>query len=140
MQTEERFSLAEEQKAESALATNSKMREYVSLNLNKDFRRAYYRGKSVASPAVAVYIIKNRTKTCRLGITTGKKIGCAVKRNRARRVIRAAFDELFKSEQLKNRLYGYDVVIVARTKATVCKSTQIKEQLSDIFGKSGILK
>lgn len=116
------------------------MREYASLNLNKDFRRAYYRGKSIASSAVAVYLMKNREKKCRLGITTGKKIGCAVKRNRARRVIRAAFDELFKSEQLKIGLKGYDVVIVARTKATVCKSTQIKEQLRDIFGKSGILK
>lgn len=115
------------------------MKPYASLNLNKDFRRAYYRGRSEVSPALAVYFIKNRSNECRLGITAGKKIGCAVKRNRARRVIRAAFSELYKSESVRNGLKGYDVVIVARTKATVQKSTQICDQLRGIFGKSGIL-
>ena len=115
------------------------MREYASLNLNKDFRRAYYRGKSFVSSAIVVYLVKNRENKCRVGITTGKKIGCAVERNRARRRIRAAFDELYKSERVKDGLRGFDVVIVARHKATFLKSTEIYKQMCDILGKSGIL-
>ena len=62
-----------------------------SLKENKDFRRLYYRGKSEASPVLVTYVMKNRLGFTRVGITSGKKIGNAVKRNRARRVIRAAF-------------------------------------------------
>lgn len=115
------------------------MREYASLNMNKDFRRAYYRGKSFVSSAIVVYLVKNRESKCRVGITTGKKIGCAVERNRARRRIRAAFDELYKNERVKDGLRTFDVVIVARHKAAILKSTEIRQQLCDIWGKSGIL-
>ena len=66
------------------------MPSFVSLNLNKDFLRLYHRGNSCAKPALVVYAMKNRTGLCRAGITTSKKIGHAVARNRARRVIRAA--------------------------------------------------
>ena len=40
------------------------------------------------SPVVVTYVLKNRAGTVRVGITTSKKIGGAVQRNRARRVIR----------------------------------------------------
>ena len=49
----------------------------------------------------------------RLGITTSKKIGKAVQRNRARRLIKTAYRNL-----LPEIAPGYDIVVVARTKAT----------------------
>ncbi len=115
------------------------MRAFSSLNLNKDFRRAYYHGKSFVTPSVVVYFSKNRENTCRMGITTSKKIGCAVRRNRARRVIRAAFDELYRNEKVIEGLKGKDVVIVARTRATNVKSTVVLEHLSDAFASYGLL-
>lgn len=72
---------------------NHGMAEIITLKENKDFRRLYYRGKSKASPVLVTYVMKNRVGETRVGITTSKKIGIAVKRNRARRVIRAAFSE-----------------------------------------------
>ena len=79
-----------------------------ALKENKDFRRLYYRGKSQASPCLVTYVGKNRLGEIRVGITSGKKIGNAVKRNRARRVIRAAFSTL------EGRINGsYDIVFVA---------------------------
>lgn len=62
-----------------------------TLKENKDFRRLYYRGKNEASSALVTYGMKSRGDGVRYGITTSKKIGGAVERNRARRVIRAAF-------------------------------------------------
>ena len=58
---------------------------------NNEFRRAYARGKCFVTPVVVVYVLKNRTGNVRVGITTSKKIGNAVRRNRSRRVIREAF-------------------------------------------------
>ena len=60
------------------------MDKFVPLNENKDFRRIYAKGKSYVSSSVITYVSKNRCKQIRVGITTSKKIGNAVQRNRAR--------------------------------------------------------
>ena len=64
------------------------MKYSVSLKSNRDFRRLYSRGKQAVAPTMVLYTRKNRLKENRLGITTGKKLGNAVQRNRCRRVIR----------------------------------------------------
>lgn len=67
------------------------MTEIVKIKENRDFRRIYSKGKSFVSPVLVTYVLKNRTKNVRYGITTSKKTGNAVQRNRSRRIIRAAF-------------------------------------------------
>ena len=59
---------------------------YKTFKLNKDFRRLYGRGKSQVSPYLVTYSSKNRNGEINIGITVGKKLGNAVKRNRARRL------------------------------------------------------
>lgn len=49
-----------------------------AIKTNKDFRTAYYRGKSQVHPALVTYVRKNRQRVTRMGITTGKKLGTAV--------------------------------------------------------------
>ena len=66
----------------------------VTIHQNTDFRRVYGRGKSCVSPALVVYCLKNRAGICRIGITTSKKLGGAVERNRCRRVIKEAYRRL----------------------------------------------
>lgn len=106
----------------------------ITLKENKDFRRLYYRGKSDASPCLVTYVMKNRLGKTRVGITSGKKIGNAVKRNRARRLIRAAFTEY------EGRLNGdYDIVFVARTKTAQVKMQQVQQQMEDQLKKLGVL-
>lgn len=70
------------------------MDKFVPLNENKDFRRIYAKGKSYVSSSVITYVSKNRCKQIRVGITTSKKIGNAVQRNRARRLIRESVRHL----------------------------------------------
>lgn len=102
---------------------------------NREFRRTYLKGKSEVSPNLVTYIIKNRYKKNRMGITTGKKIGNAVKRNRARRVIKCAYFEL--QQKLKP---GFDIVFVGRVKTTVSKMQVVKNEMERQFCKLGILK
>lgn len=101
------------------------MKKIISIKLNKEFKRAYYRGKFKANPFLVTYMVKNRLPFPRVGITTSKKIGCAVKRNRARRIIRQAFYELEKESVIS--LKGYDFVFVARNLTTASTTKQIKE-------------
>ena len=70
------------------------------------------RGTSYANPALVTYFMKNRAGICRIGITTSKKIGNAVERNKSRRLIRAAFQNVYK--EYGEYLEGYDFVFVAR--------------------------
>lgn len=95
-----------------------------SLNKNKDFLRLYKNGKSMANSACIFYYAPNKLPFNRLGITTSKKIGNAVLRNRAKRIIKAAYQQ----NEL-NFPIGFDFVIVARSLATTVKSDKISDFL-----------
>ncbi len=110
------------------------MKDYETFKLNKDFKRLYGRGKCLVFPSVVVYFTKNRLEKCRIGITAGKKIGCAVKRNRAKRVIIAAFREI--QPQLTG---SFDFVFVARVKTSLVKSDVVYNALLKGFKKEGLI-
>ena len=95
------------------------MATWQTLCENKDFRTLYYRGDSRVHAGLVTYVRRNRLGYPRVGITTGKKVGCAVKRSRARRVIREAFRPWFP------QVGGYDIVFVARTRTPELKSTTL---------------
>lgn len=105
-----------------------------SLTRNSDFRRAYTKGKSVVTPLVVVYLTRNRVKARRVGITTSKKIGNAVQRNRARRVIREAYRGL--APRVKR---GFDLVLVARGRTPFVKSTDVERALEKALVQAGAL-
>lgn len=105
-----------------------RMKHTVSLKENYMFRRLYNRGKSVVDPYIAVYYKKNHMENNRLGITATKKIGCAVERNRARRVIKEAYR--LSEDELPR---GMDFVIVARKKAVYAKTQNIRHSLRKMF-------
>lgn len=109
-------------------------KNYIVLKQNSDFRRAYGRGKSFSDPALVTYVLKNnRAGVCRMGITTSKKIGNAVERNRSRRIIRAAFRENFP-----NIKGGYDFIFVARTRTKSLKSTDVSKIMDKHLAKAGV--
>ena len=111
------------------------MSEFVTLKENREFRRAYTRGKSYVSPDLVTYVIKNNTNNLRIGITTGKKIGKAYERNRSRRIIRAAFRELYPD--IKG---SFDLVFVARGRTPFRKSTDILRSMRKHLKEAGLLE
>lgn len=109
------------------------MRRYISIKENKDFKRLYYRGKAFVDPAFVMYVAKGRNKTTRLGITAGKKIGTAVRRNRAKRLIRAAF-----SSVADRIVPGYDFVFVVRSRILDKKSHIIANSIENQLKAAGV--
>lgn len=89
------------------------------LNNNRDFLALYRKGKFTASKYSVIYIRPNNRPFNRLGITAGKKIGNAVCRNRAKRLIRLAY----RNSEV-NFPVGIDIVIVARQPVCNVKSQE----------------
>ena len=106
---------------------------YISLVRNGDFARAYSKGKNWVHPHIVVYKNKNRVGYTRVGITTSKKIGKAVQRNRARRVIRAALAEVLPADA-----GGYDFVFVARGQTPRLKTPQLAKTLRTLLQQAGV--
>jgi len=101
-----------------------------SLKEHHIFSRAYVKGRSSSRKNIAVYafpssFLRKTEKTDRnatsLGITVSKKLGNAVERNRAKRLIREAY-RLLAAEQAENMLPDetpkrhHIIVVVARGK------------------------
>ena len=97
------------------------MKKTVTIKQNHEFRRLYNKGRSAVTPSMVVYCRKSRLPHNRLGITVSVKLGCAVKRNRARRRLR----ELFRLAQ-PGMKQGYDVILVASTRAVTVPHGKLK--------------
>ena len=104
-----------------------------ALKLNHIFRRLYAT-QGYANGMLVLYARPNRLGVNRVGITTGKKLGHAVVRNRARRRLREVYrlnEHLFKP--------GYDIVVVARSRCVTAEFQKLTKAYLSLAGKAGIL-
>lgn len=108
--------------------------KFKAINKNKEFIRGYKRGQSFVSPLVVCYVLKNRYGFTRIGITASKKVGGAVQRNRAKRIIRAAVRSLNLDMS-----QSYDLIFVARGKTVYSKSQYVAPMIKQHLEKAGIL-
>ena len=75
------------------------------------FSKVFRHGRYASNNYLTVYVLKNYNKRApsKLGVSVSAKLGCAVKRNRAKRVIRESFYKLY------GRIPdGYLIVVMAR--------------------------
>ncbi len=107
------------------------------LKLNHQFRMVYTRGKSSSSPTLVTYVLPRRYGGVTIGITTGKKIGGAVVRNRARRVISAAWRSC--EPYLRQDANAY-IVFVARSKTAPAKSNAVAKAMMAHLEKAGLIR
>ncbi|MBQ6946128.1 MAG: ribonuclease P protein component [Ruminococcus sp.] len=101
----------------------------VVMRENKDFLNMYKKGRYITSKYSVIYVKPNNRPFNRFGITAGKKIGNAVARNRAKRLIRLAYQKA----EVKLPV-GIDIVIVARSGILGIKS----DEYCGYFNKYGI--
>lgn len=104
------------------------------LKQNTEFRGAYYRGKSYVHPLLIAYVRKNRFGIARFGITTGKKLGKAVKRNRCRRLIREAYRQI-----APGIIGGIDIVFVARAAMVESCEPKVEKAMRELLKKAGVI-
>lgn len=81
------------------------------LKSKKSFQFVYSKGRSVVDGMSVFYILPDQGENIKIGLAVGKKLGCAVVRNRIKRLMR----EVFRLHKLELK-QGYHIVWVARRK------------------------
>lgn len=114
----------------------------IAIKENHLYVKAYRRGDRFVGKYVSVYILRDfaakrlrkenpqKQTVNRLGLAVNKKIGGAVERNRAKRIIRAAYDGVKGDLKM-----GFLIVISAREQINGQKSQDIERELLTAFHK-----
>ncbi|HSH52023.1 MAG TPA: ribonuclease P protein component [Bacteroidales bacterium] len=112
------------------------MKKEFRIKKNEEFQQVFKRGKSFANRQLVIYYVKKPGQLhFRVGLSVGKKIGNAVTRNRIKRYLRTAF------QQLENEIkQEYDYVIIARQPAKNMNFTEIKKSLGHLIHKEQLFK
>jgi len=98
------------------------------------FNYCYKVGKVEHSKSTILYFTPSRNKCVKIGISVSKKVGTAVKRNRAKRVIRSAITPFLECLN-----QNYNIIIVARENILTFSHQQLKNDLLYMFKKAGII-
>lgn len=112
--------------------------KFYAIRENSLYKRAYKVGARKGSRSVSVFVLKDKRAALikkqnpekkelnRIGISASKKVGGAVQRNRAKRLIREAYRMIDKTHGVKT---GYLIVIVPKPECTVLKMQSVKKDL-----------
>ena len=91
-------------------------------------------GKSYAHPLVVLYVLKSDQVGVRVGVSAGLAVGNAVKRNRAKRLLRAAMSGL-----LDETVQGSELLLIARSPLPQADLLQTRAALSNLLKRAGLL-
>ena len=113
------------------------MKKTLSLKEPKEFQKVLKKGNWYGGNLISTYILSNNDDVNFIGLAIGKKVGKATKRNKVKRIIRAAYLNL--EEKI---LPGYTIVFVWRAKAKFenLSFDIITKDLERAFEKAGIMK
>ncbi len=100
-----------------------------------DFETLQRQGRSRAHPLVVVRFRRTDGSVTRYGLSTGRKLGGAVVRNRIRRRIRTVLRHLADRTEP-----GWDVLVVARPAAAEAPYTELSSAVEGLLSKAGIVR
>jgi ribonuclease P protein component len=104
------------------------------LTRSTDIKRVRRFGKSYAHPLVVLYVLKSDLPETHVGVSVGVAVGNAVKRNRAKRLLRAAMSDL-----IPVIVPGSDLLLIARSPLAAANVFQAREALSVLLKRAGLL-
>ena len=97
-------------------------RSELTLRKQRDFSRVYKKGSSRGSKYLVVLYRENRLGYTRTAFVASKKVGNAVTRNRARRLMKEAY------RSMENGVAkGYDIIFVARNTIEGCAEAEVEK-------------
>jgi ribonuclease P protein component len=105
------------------------------LRRGSEYRQVYDNATSVHGRALVVFIRARDGAPRRAGFVAGRRVGGAVQRNRARRVLKEAW------RCLKERTpeTGFEFVFVARAPCVGRKTEQIVREMTELLSRGGAL-
>ncbi len=110
------------------------MQRKFRLTRSTDFKRVRQEGSSYAHPLLVLIVIENQQASTKIGVAAGKSVGNAVKRNRAKRLMRAAAQSLYP-----RIASGYDIVLIARRPIIQVKMPQVRDALQQLLQRANLL-
>lgn len=99
----------------------------------EDFRKVWSEGRSWAHPLFILWALPNHLNRTRIGITASRKVGNAVARNRARRLLREAARHTYRGISV-----GWDIVLVARSALLRAKMSQVEAALRTMIARASL--
>jgi ribonuclease P protein component len=107
---------------------SASFRKYERLRRKNEFYRVYQQGKKISSSSFMLYLDRDHNRQYRrLGITTSKKVGNAVTRNRCKRLVR----ELFRRNK-EAFPAGSDIIVVVTREMVGKRYADLAAELDSI--------
>ncbi len=110
------------------------MQSKFRLTRSEDFKRVRRIGKSFAHPLVVLVAHPSELKQVRIGVAAGKTAGTAVRRNRAKRLLREAMRPL-----LSSFASGWDLILIARPALTTATLADTRAALINVLQRARVL-
>ncbi|MBN1313878.1 MAG: ribonuclease P protein component [Anaerolineales bacterium] len=104
------------------------------LKLSSEFSQVRASGNSWAHPLMILSAAPNGLEFSRFGFITSKRIGKAVKRNRAKRLLRESVRQL-----LPNIAGGWDCVLIARNPLSDANQEKAQSALVTLLKRASLL-
>ena len=109
------------------------MKKINIIKKTQDFERIIKNNKSYRSKYFYIYIERHEENIYHFGLSVGKKIGNAVRRNKVKRQLK---EIISKNDYQKN----FDCIIIVRREINNANFSEIKEDLNYILKKQLIIK
>lgn len=110
------------------------MKRHFRLTRSTDFKRVRSSGKSYAHPLVVLYVTPSDQPGIRVGVTATRTVGNAVRRNRAKRLLRAAMADL-----MPETVPGSDLLLVARAPLPLADFSQARTAVVFLLQRAGLI-
>ena len=113
------------------LSTTKKSPGFLKLKNSAEFQSVYKRGARKDSRSFVVFVLPNGLHHSRVGLTTPRKIGMAVSRNKIRRRVREILRVAWSSVPC-----GIDIVVNPRRSACEREFADLRTELLSLLGVS----
>lgn len=107
-----------------------------TLRRRQDFRSAYERGTAVRLNCAVLINLSTEVGVTRTAVVASRKVGNAVRRNRAKRLLREAERKLISGVEQKS----IDLILIARPAIRGLSGAEVLDEVRRLYAMAGLLR